>query len=564
MKYIAFMAAALVFLYIRYRIGVRRSRASWEERLKTQWGQAPDRQYADGDMKRISRYYQMFRDGDSEIDEITWNDLGMDDIFKLVNHTRSSIGEEALYRMLRLPVCREEVLRERSRLADLFSGDRQLALEMEKQFSLIGKNGRQALCDYIAGLNDQPCRSNGVHYLGIAALAAAACVFFVSAGAGVMSVVAVLVFQMVTYYRDKAQMEAWFSSVAKVVGLVCSGEAICRLPGTEALSSYVGPLKEQVELLDPVRKRGSLIAMGNAMGGSPLDLIADYMKMLIHTDLIAYNQIIRLVREREAAIWRAVEILGQLECGLAVASFREYLGTWCRPVLTAEDAQERLSLCAEELYHPLIRNPVPNTVQAYRCQLITGSNASGKSTFLKTVAVNAVLAQTIYTVAGKSYEAPFYQICSSMALTDNLMGGESYYMAEIRSLKRILDRGHDRLPVLCFVDEVLRGTNTVERIAASSWILRSMADMNILCFAATHDRELTVLLESWYENGHFEEEITDGDILFSYRLYPGRAAGRNALRLLGLMGYDGEVLARAASMAKRFDRDGIWSMDDES
>ena len=112
MKYIAFMAAALVFLYIRYRIGVRRSRASWEERLKTQWGQAPDRQYADGDMKRISRYYQMFRDGDSEIDEITWNDLGMDDIFKLVNHTRSSIGEEALYRMLRLPVCREEVLRE--------------------------------------------------------------------------------------------------------------------------------------------------------------------------------------------------------------------------------------------------------------------------------------------------------------------------------------------------------------------------------------------------------------------------------------------------------------------
>ena len=100
----------------------------------------------------------------------------------------------------------------------------------------------------------------------------------------------------------------------------------------------------------------------------------------------------------------------------------------------------------------------------------------------------------------------------------------------------------------------------MERIAASAQILKSMADMNLLCFAATHDGELTVLLERWYENSHFEEEIADGDVLFSYRLQPGRAAGRNALRLLGLMGYDEQVLRAAQDMAERFDQAGIWSM----
>lgn len=88
------------------------------------------------------------------------------------------------------------------------------------------------------------------------------------------------------------------------------------------------------------------------------------------------------------------------------------------------------------------------------------------------VAVNAVLAQTIHTCAAESYHAPIFQIFSSMALRDSMENGESYYIVEIRSLKRILDAaGEWRTPVLCFVDEVLRGTNTVERIAAATQIL---------------------------------------------------------------------------------------------
>lgn len=86
--------------------------------------------------------------------------------------------------------------------------------------------------------------------------------------------------------------------------------------------------------------------------------------------------------------------------------------------------------------------------------------------------------------------------------------------------------------MLCFVDEVLRGTNTVERISASTEILKSLSAEQVLCFAATHDVELTELLAKEYDNYHFEEEIVEGDVRFNYRLLTGKATTRNAIKLL--------------------------------
>ena len=192
--------------------------------------------------------------------------------------------------------------------------------------------------------------------------------------------------------------------------------------------------------------------------------------------------------------------------------------------------------------------------------LLTGSNASGKSTFLKTTAINAILAQTVHTCLADRYSGGLYRIMSSMALRDDLAGGDSYYIVEIKSLKRILNYSADSgRPVLCFVDEVLRGTNTVERIAASTQILKSLAGKNVLCFAATHDIELTHLLEAYYNNYHFEEEIKEEDVVFNYRLKKGRATTRNAIRLLGVMGYEESIIEEAEKQAERFLKTGSWA-----
>jgi DNA mismatch repair ATPase MutS len=209
--------------------------------------------------------------------------------------------------------------------------------------------------------------------------------------------------------------------------------------------------------------------------------------------------------------------------------------------------------------------------------LLTGSNASGKSTFLKTIAIVQIFAQTIDTVPANSYKSGFYRVYSSMALRDDLLSKESYFIVEIKSLKRIIDAANNaensaaglsgtkmadsaagERPVMCFVDEVLRGTNTVERIAASSEILENLDRNGVFCFAATHDIELTQLLDKSYENYHFEETIEGEDVCFNYKLCKGRAMSRNAIRLLGMLGYSGEIIERAETRARQFTETGEW------
>ena len=133
-------------------------------------------------------------------------------------------------------------------------------------------------------------------------------------------------------------------------------------------------------------------------------------------------------------------------------------------------------------------------------------------------------------------------------------------MVEIKSLKRIIDAGKEKKhPVMCFVDEVLRGTNTVERIAASTEILKSLTEDHIFSFAATHDVELTKLLEDAYENYHFEERIENNEISFPYQLCQGRANSRNAIRLLQMLGYEEALIQRAEKRASDFIEQGEWS-----
>ena len=249
-----------------------------------------------------------------------------------------------------------------------------------------------------------------------------------------------------------------------------------------------------------------------------------------------------------------ITVLGKIEAMIAIGAYRASLESFCIPEFSEETV-----LNADGLYHPLIDNPVKNKIHTKSSVLITGSNASGKSTFLKTVAINSIFAQTIHTCLAQNYKSALFRIASSMSLKDDVQGGDSYYIVEIKAIKRILDlTSSEGMPVLCFVDEVLRGTNTVERIAASTQILKSLCKNNCICFAATHDIELTHLLEKSYCNYHFSEEIEEDDISFTYQIMEGRATTRNAIKLLGIMGYESTIIEEAEKMAADFLASGVW------
>ena len=204
-----------------------------------------------------------------------------------------------------------------------------------------------------------------------------------------------------------------------------------------------------------------------AASGNPMDIVLDYPRIVFHLDLIKFSLMLHTVRDKADHIDMAMTVVGSIDALISIASYRRSLPFFAVPVFEEDAAAFYI---AEDICHPLLSSPVSNSITADTPILLTGSNASGKSTFLKSAALAALMAQTILTVCAASYKAPKYRIFSSMALRDSLESGESYFIVEIRSLKRILDASaaDGERPVLCCFDEVLRGTNTIERIAASS------------------------------------------------------------------------------------------------
>lgn len=528
------------------------------EQIYAAYGTPPERTYGAEELARISMYYQKHQRAD-QIDDITWNDLNLDAVYQRLNTCLSAAGDEYLYYRLRTPAKDGDELLYLEKRIRFFMEQEEERHRLQKICYQLGRTGRHSIYEYLDHLDLLGERKSGKYFFWDFLVLLSIGLMFVSLPVGLICLFGVLCHNLITYFKEFRQVEPYITSFAYVRRLLQGTDEL----GKADISEIAEELTEVREINRKLRgfiKSSYLITAAGQSGGNPLEVLFDYLRMLFYLDLIRFNKALHDLRRYMSEVDRLITVVGQLECAVAVGSFRKSLGeNWCEPKL-CEEAGKDLFLRAEELYHPLLQNAVPNDLYAKRGVLLTGSNASGKSTFLRAVAVNALLAQTVHTCAAAKYEAPFYRIYSSMSLRDDLTGGDSYYMVEIKSIKRILDQARQKegSPVLCFVDEVLRGTNTVERIAASTQIMKKLAAGHALCFAATHDIELTKLLRQEYDNYHFEERIEENDIFFPYLLMNGPASTRNAIALLKMLQYDESITAAAEAMAERFLQEGNW------
>ena len=359
---------------------------------------------------------------------------------------------------------------------------------------------------------------------------------------------------------EKGEIDAYLTSFRCVLQLL-RAEKLLEKAGISELKTYEEQGRQYRKALSGFQKGAFWVTDRSSLGSSGLDdLLKDYIRMTTHIDLIKFHDMMKSMQEHMVEAEGLISLLGYLDSMISIASFREILPYYCLPDF---DAGTQASMEVKELYHPLINNPVANSITARGGVLVTGSNASGKSTFLKNIAINAILAQTAYTCTAASYKAPFFKVMTSMALRDDLESGESYFIVEIRSLKRILDEAKKKENLLCIIDEVLRGTNTIERIAASSEILWNICGENVLSFAATHDIELSYILEDRYTNYHFEEEVRKEDVVFNYLLKEGRVTTRNAIRLLEMMKYGKKITEEARKAVEHFESAGLWEKIEE-
>jgi DNA mismatch repair ATPase MutS len=172
--------------------------------------------------------------------------------------------------------------------------------------------------------------------------------------------------------------------------------------------------------------------------------------------------------------------------------------------------------------------------------LITGSNMSGKSTFLRTLGVNLCLAYAGAAVHAEKLRAVPLRLFTCIQVADSVTDGISYFYAEVRRLKALLTalNAEDEPPLLYLIDEIFRGTNNHERLAGSRDYIRALAKGRGVGVISTHDLELIGMAEDLpgIHNVHFREEIRDGRMAFDYRLRPGPCPTTNALKIMRMAG----------------------------
>lgn len=502
-------------------------------------------------MKNVSTYFR--NKNEESIDDITWSDLSMDDVYKKINNTQSTAGKEILYYILRNPIKDIEILNKRDNLIEYFRNNEDIRLELQLDFAKLGdsNDANATLCLFI---EDDNTKSKLLLYRVLRVLPIISIILTASNKSFLFFALLSIGLNIFISYKNKTEKidTGGFTYLIKSFNVAYK----IKDKNIKEIDENIHDIKEDLERVKKIKKK-SVTSNPNSMM-SELNVFSEYYNMIFLSELIAYEKVKETIINNKIYLKNIYEYVGTIDALIGIASFRDSLEYYSKPNLKISNNRESNLIEFKEIYHPLIEDPVTNSLKVKGGVLITGSNASGKSTFIKSIAINQILAQSIFTTCAREYNSSIFNIYTSMALKDDVLNNESYYIVEIKSLKRIIEKSRDIVPCLCFVDEILRGTNTIERIASSSEVLKHLNKSNCICFAATHDIELTYLLEGEFENYHFEEEITDNDIMFDYKLNPGRAKSRNAIKLLSLMGYKDEIVNNANNRAENFVKTGKW------
>jgi MutS domain V len=235
-----------------------------------------------------------------------------------------------------------------------------------------------------------------------------------------------------------------------------------------------------------------------------------------------------------------IHCVGSIECLNSLAAFAYNNPGYVYPLVFLE----KTSISARQIAHPLLSESerVANDFEIGkddRLQLITGSNMSGKTTFLRTVGVNILLAQCGAPVCATSFQFTPVRILSSVRISDSLQEHTSFFMAELKRLKEIIGQLEEGLPALVLIDEILRGTNSEDKSNGSEKFIQKLLQYPCLTLFATHDLSLGSMEHQFpgqISNYCFESNIENGALHFDYTLRPGIAKNKNASFLMKKMG----------------------------
>ena len=500
----------------------------------------------------------------ASLDDRTWEDLDLDAVFGVLDRTASTLGQHALYHRLRSAPSASH-LDAFEVLVSRFDTDTPARVRAQKALGRL-KDPHGYDLWWLAredAVETRPWYALFPVLTGITILLIAAALLQPQL---TPALVLMLFVNVGVRYATDRHIGAVASAFRQVAPIVKTAQSLRFLDGADA-HPLIGAIRADTPALGRLKSIARWISgdplmlptgsgMGTVLLSDAVTVFYEYLNLVFLLDANGVYVGGRDLRKHRAALLRILEAIGEVDAAISTASFRAGQPEWSRPVFRQPGDPTDLA----GIRHPLLDAAVPNSVSLVpgRGVLITGSNMSGKSTFLRTVGVNVVLAQTLNTCLATSYQAPVFNIRTAIGRSDDLQAGQSYYIAEVEALLELVTASTRSSPHLFLLDELFRGTNAVERIAAGQAVLQQLVlasnrPSHHSVIAATHDGELVDLLPEYYAAFHFGDDVVADGLIFDYQLKPGPATTRNAIALLRIHGAPHELLRRAAETADMLD-----------
>ncbi|GAA0076959.1 DNA mismatch repair protein MutS [Clostridium sp. CTA-5] len=500
--------------------------------------------YRKRNFNQINLLFQLSKKNDFTIDNQTWDDLMMDDVFYELDRTYSTEGEAALYKMLRNPIMDEEKLKERSKLIDLFKKDLDLTVNLRRIFYNMIYDSKNRLLDMINDLIPVSKLKSLIY--GIAGIIPILLILAAIIFKEPKLMIAVLVDIFINMYIHNKE-----ESTINAIGLIYLRDLINTSKKllyikNEEIKLYTTKMKALLNELSVLDKSTYLLKVLNSFGG----LLQMFSIPFLIEESVFYRMSIKLVGKKDK-ILELYYLVGELDALISIALYQnDNKKKYCTPQFIKEN-----SLKIIDGIHPLLKDPVANSLEISKKGIVlTGTNMSGKSTFLRMISTNILLAQTFNFALAHEYKGCFLNIISSISPKDDITSGKSYYLAEAESILRIIKGSEKEIPVFCAIDEIFRGTNPAERISSSAEILNYINKRNAICIVATHDRELSDILKENYDFYYFSEDVDNKNGLkFDYKLKKGISKTRNAIKLLEYIGYPKEIIQNSYRRVERME-----------
>ncbi|MET3503724.1 DNA mismatch repair ATPase MutS [Mucilaginibacter rubeus] len=540
----------LPFIFIL--ISHLKSKAQQKKKLteiKERWGKPI---IASRNFKPISTYLTAYGSV-SEISANTATDLDIDSVFEFIDRTNSKPGQQYLYKQLHSPQISEEYFETLEQRIGNVTADKELREAAELKLSELGNNDAYYLPELFKKPHHSMFPAIGNFYISIAPfliIGVAFSLFIVPNQFMLLLLLVLMIANVVIHYSNKTQMLNYTHSLPQLLVLFkvsnwLKNHALLRDNESTRLSmANMGKLKNSL----------NYITLQNKAAIDPTDiyyLVTEWLKMFLLIEPLVFIKSITKVNKYLSDIKVVYEAVAEVDVAISIQSVRDGAAHYCKPQLTTGNTH----IIIKNLYHPLIENCVSNSIAIDNTQgiLVTGSNMSGKTTFIRAIAINALLSQTINTSFATVYQAPPLKIFTSIDMTDDLGDNKSYFQAEALAVKNIVAQTIASKPInsLVIIDEIFRGTNTIERIAAAKAVLSYFIHNQSFVFVSTHDLELAELLGSDYKVFSFEEVIGDDRLVFDYKIKEGLLKNRNGIAVLKGVGFPESIIDEANKVSSQ-------------